>query len=207
MKESRRIVHAIAFAKRFDERRPWAALARGATCCTRSRLAPWMSGAWILCSALGIGCQDDKGQPKDVLAGEAKVIGAVPEVHSLGATATARDYSLRALNVRDCTVEPHLAPPQGIKRVGVEVEIRGSSPREVPVNPFYATLIAGTGERYEASLAGCRPLLPAGRVSDGQTLRGWLSFDVPSSLLRFNLSYEPVVLGVGREEVRFDLGG
>jgi hypothetical protein len=127
-------------------------------------------------------------------------------VHELGATASARDYTLRVLNVQDCRVAPHFAPPAGLKKLGVEVEIGGASQREVPVNPFYASLADASGERYEATLSGCSPALPAGRVVDGQSRRGWLSFDVPVSVGRLELSYEPMVLGVGREQLRFDLG-
>jgi hypothetical protein len=150
-------------------------------------------------------CEQHHEDPPNLLQGQPTIVGTAAQVYELGATAHARDYSLRVLNVQECHVAPHFAPPPGLKKLGIEVEIGGSSAREVPVNPFYAVVVASSGERYEATLAGCSPALPAGRVVEKQTQRGWLTFDVPVSVGRLELSYEPVVLGVGREQVRFDL--
>lgn len=166
---------------------------------------PWVPAllAWVTASLLGCA----KAQPHEEPSGGAAVVGGEQAVHPLGATGSARDYTLKVLGVQDCQVEPHFAPPAGVRKLGVEVELAGVSVREVPVNPFYARIVAPSGERYEATLAGCRPGLRAGRVHEGQRLRGWLTFDVPIGIDRLQLSYEPVVLGVGREELRFDLGG
>lgn len=147
-----------------------------------------------------------ESEPTNVLRGEASLVGTGSALHELGVTARARDYTLRVLNVQDCHVAPHFAPPAGVKKLGVEVEIAGTTAHEVPVNPFYASVISASGERYEATLAGCSPALSAGRVVEGQVRRGWLTFDVPVAAGALQLSYEPVVIGVGREQLRFDLG-
>jgi hypothetical protein len=153
-----------------------------------------------------LSCQT-KAEPtsQDLLAPGGSVVGLTPAVHPVGATANARDYTLRVHNVRECAVEAHFRPPAGIKRLGVEVEMGGTSVREVPFNPFYATLVTPEGERYEPTLAGCQPGVRASRVRDGQTGRGWLSFDVPATASRLTLSYNPVVIGVGQEELLFEL--
>lgn len=165
------------------------------------------SKALLLGALLAILAVSCKEEAKPTSGGtEVPVIGVSAEVHPLGATGQARDYSLRVLNVRDCNVEPHFRPPKGVVKVGVEVEIAGLSPKEVPVNPFYARLVSADGARYEASLAGCQPVLEASRVTEGQTKAGWLTFDVPADASRLRLAYEPVVIGVGKEELLFDVG-
>lgn len=173
---------------------------------TRRKPLAWMRLALAVAAGVAA-CREERPDPPDLLGAGAPILGASERVHELGVTASARDYTLRVLNVDACRVAPHFAPPPGVEKLGVEVEIAGVSQSEVPVNPFYASVIATSGERYEATLSGCSPALPAGRVSEGQTQRGWLTFDVPSSVGRLELSYEPVVLGVGREQLRFDLGG
>jgi hypothetical protein len=168
---------------------------------------PLLAGAALAISVTTAFAACEKSKPEESQAGGAALVGAEQSVYPLGSLGSARDYSLKVLAVQDCQVEPHFAPPTGVRKLGVEVEVSGLSTRDVPVNPFYARVVAPSGERYESTLAGCRPALRAGRVHDGERVRGWLTFDVPVGIDRLELSYEPVVLGVGREELRFDLGG
>lgn len=155
---------------------------------------------------VSVGCKDDPPEPDNLLTqSAATIVGAESTVHPIGETARARDYAMRVLNVSECNVEPHFRPPTGIEKLGVEVELSGTSERDTPVNPFYARLSTPGGERFEASLAGCRPSLKAERVKRGKQVRGWLSFDVPAAKPRFTLVYAPVVIGVGREELLFEI--
>lgn len=171
-------------------------------------------------SALGLcmmslaACKSKK-QPKaenllrsDTTSMPATVVGAGNELHDVGETAAARDYRLKVLNVKACTVAPPFAPAPGIEKVGVEIELLGVTERQVPVNPFYAQLENSKGTRFEATLAGCQPGLEAQQITQGQTVRGWISFDLPAQHRReLTFTYSPVVIGVGREEVRFSLEG
>jgi hypothetical protein len=109
-------------------------------------------------------------------------------------------------NVKQCEIEPYFPMPEGKVRIGVETTIEGTSNAEVPVNPFYATLVTESGASYESSLAGCKPALRAVRVTKGTTASGWISFEIPQNLAGLKMIYRPVVIGGGVEEVRFDLG-
>jgi hypothetical protein len=74
------------------------------------------------------------------------------------------------------------------------------------VNPFYATLIDAGGDEHSATLAGCTPPLRAMRVVKGEKTRGFISFEIPTTVKTMTLVYAPTVIGAGREELRFDLG-
>jgi hypothetical protein len=167
-----------------------------------------------LCCILG--CQRREADPKesDLLrlapddSGGPGVIGATPTIHEVGSTARARDYTLSVRSVKVCGADPVFRPPPGVIRVGVEVQIAGLSEHQVPVNPFYAMVVAPSGQRFEATLAGCKPGLRAQRVTGGVSAQGWVSFDVPAQHgTHLTFTYSPVVIGVGREELRFALDG
>jgi hypothetical protein len=104
-----------------------------------------------------------------------------------------------------CSVEPHFRPPAGYEKFGVSVTLTGRSEVQVPANPFYATLRAPDGTEYRATLSGCRPTLPAVRLTNGKRAEGWISFDVPEALSSFVLEYRPQVIGRGAEALRFQV--
>jgi hypothetical protein len=107
--------------------------------------------------------------------------------------------------VRDCHVPERAAPRRGYVRVGLDVTIEGTSEREVPANPFYASLRDASGEVYAGALSGCEPPLPPVRLQRGNKTRGHLNFDVLKSATSLELRYAPPVIGQDAEEVRFAL--
>jgi hypothetical protein len=88
----------------------------------------------------------------------------------------------------------------------VEVFLEGRTSLEVPANPFYAMLIGPSGERYESTLAGCKPALRATQLEQGERAEGFVSFVVPQGAGTYKLHYRPAIIGVTDEEARFDLG-
>ncbi|HEX2735908.1 MAG TPA: DUF4352 domain-containing protein [Polyangiaceae bacterium] len=138
-------------------------------------------------------------------APQASVAGLTARTYRLGETATTPFYRLTIRRVTTCTVDPPFKPAEGVKRIGIDVTIEGVSDSEVPVNPFYALVADRGGQRYEATLAGCKPVLAATRVARGQTESGWISFDVPAEIEGAEVSYAPAVLGAGKPEVVFAL--
>lgn len=147
----------------------------------------------------------DGGNPAQSEQAAAELVGAGPAIHEVGQTANTAFYSLRVLHVTTCSVEPHLQPPAGVRRLGVEVLIEAKGESKVPVNPFYALVSDRNGERYEATLAGCTPVLEAAQISKGESARGWISFDVPEGMAGARLSYAPAILGGSKPEVLFTL--
>lgn len=97
--------------------------------------------------------------------------------------------------VRDCHVPDHLAARRGYVRVGLDVSFESTSEREVPVNPFYASLRDASGEVYATALSGCDPALPPVRLVRGARARGHLNFDVARTATSLELRYAPPVLG------------
>jgi len=61
----------------------------------------------------------------------------------------------------------------------------------VPANPYYALLVDGEGRTYEATLGGCEPALPARLLEHGETVRGFIAFDVPENGRGLTLAYAP----------------
>ncbi len=135
----------------------------------------------------------------------AQVVGLEDRIYRIGETAANEVFQVRVLGVKTCTVEAHFQPPPGVRKLGVEVEISALSEAEVPVNPFYALIVDREGDRFEPTLAGCRPVLEAKRIQAQQSVRGWISFDVPEDLREGRFRYAPVVLGVGEKQLEFAL--
>jgi hypothetical protein len=116
------------------------------------------------------------------------------------------DYRMRFLTVKECEVESYFAPQEGHIKLGIEVELEGLSSGEVPANQLHAALVDGEGARFAPTLAGCRPALPAGRVTKGKATRGFVTFEVPKAASGLVLRYEPFILGRADGALSFTLG-
>jgi hypothetical protein len=156
--------------------------------------------------SLAGGACDRADEPQKPKAAGATLVGGPEDPVGIGALATAADYQMSVEGVQDCTLPPPFSAPKGRQKVAVEVVLEGRTSREVPVNPFYAMLEAETGASYEATLAGCKPVLRAQRIVLGDKARGLVTFEIPASARGLRLVYSPVVIGGGREELKFDLG-
>ncbi len=122
-----------------------------------------------------------------------------------GAWAKSDDYRMRVVAVRACEVEPHFAPQKGHLKLGVELEMAGTSKHEVPSNPLHATLVDAEGNEYPATLAGCLPSLPAKRIKESETTRGFVTFEVPENAGALVLRYAPFVIGRADATLAFDV--
>ncbi len=171
--------------------------------CSAWQLACAVGASAILCGA----CSKETQPPPDADQAQpaAQVVSPQAKVHELGETARSPHFELSVKNAKTCSVEPHFQPPTGVRKLGIELEITGLSDTQVPVNPFYAMLEAEDGKRFEATLAGCTPVLQATRVNSGQQASGWVTFDVPDDLRAAQLSYSPVMIGADRPTVVFSL--
>lgn len=126
--------------------------------------------------------------------------------HLVGERAESRDYFMTLVAVRPCEVEPHFSPAPGRVKLGLEVLIEARTLREVPANPFLATLKDAQARDYQADIAGCTPTLRAERLARSHTARGFITFDIPSDATGLTMTYAPFVVGVGLEELTFALG-
>ena len=161
--------------------------------------------AITLMAVAAVTCSCERQSDTQTRVQGAKVVGLEDKVYEIGETAGSRHFSLTVKNLRVCAPEPHLQPPAGVTTLGVQVEIIGNSALEVPANVFYAHLITETGTRFESTLAGCKPVLSARRLGQGDSARGWISFHVPDKYRRFEFLYQPVVIGATRQQTKFRL--
>lgn len=100
-------------------------------------------------------------------------------------------YEMRVSPPDDCTPQPPLGPGKDIMRIGVEVTLRALADVQIPANPYYALLVDGEGVVHEAVNGGCEPLLPWRLLTRGESVRGWLAFDIRKERHTLRLSYAP----------------
>lgn len=139
-------------------------------------------------------------------APEAEIAATRERTARAGEVARAAHFTMSFSATKECAVESHFMPREGMIKLGVEVTIQAHGSVQVPANPFYATLIDANNVVYESTLVGCEPALRASQLSDGKQASGWISFDVPAQARGLRLAYAPVLLGAGREELLFQLG-
>ncbi|HEU5076498.1 MAG TPA: DUF4352 domain-containing protein [Polyangiaceae bacterium] len=135
-----------------------------------------------------------------------RTFGPSPASHAVGERAESRDYFMTLVRVTTCDVEPHFRPARGRIKLGLEVLIEARSLREVPANPFLATLRDAQERDYQADLAGCTPTLRADRLAQNQKAQGFITFEVPEDATGLVMTYAPFIVGVGSEELTFALG-
>lgn len=169
---------------------------------TRNLRIPVLLSAVVLLAASA--CQPN--HERDESTAPPRVVSGSHPAAEPGREAVTAHYAMSVKSSRACTVEPHLAPPKGVKKFSVEVEIRALGEAEVPANPFYATLATIEGEHFESTLAGCRPLLTAQRITKPTSARGWVTFDIPEAAQPASLIYRPIIIGAGSEKVELLLG-
>jgi hypothetical protein len=88
----------------------------------------------------------------------------------------------------------------------VQVELEPTGDVQVPANPYYARLVDGLGNVYEATLGGCGVSLGPTLPERGQTARGWVVFELPRSARDFTFTYAPELVGVIAAELSVSLG-
>jgi hypothetical protein len=156
-----------------------------------------------LASAAACRRTDGSAPPETPVNDRAVLVGTETRVHPIGEFGQARDYTLRVESVLDCPTAPPFSAKHGDTKFGVEIAVEGTSKSEVPVNPFYATVVDEGGDTYSSTLAGCEPGLPSVRVVQGTAVHGFVTFEIPKTSRRFELRYAPLVIGAGVEELRF----
>lgn len=137
---------------------------------------------------------------------EPRTLGLSAAPHAVGERAESRDYFMTLVRVATCEVEPHFRPAPGRIKLGLEVLIEARNAREVPANPFLATLRDAEDRDYKADLAGCTPTLRADRLAQHDRAHGFITFEVPADATGLIMTYAPFVVGVGPEELTFALG-
>ncbi len=113
----------------------------------------------------------------------------------LGDTFEHDDFKLRVFAPRICSPSSALTPPQGMIRFSLPIELQVLSKRGMTLNPLHFTIEDKEGHRFRATLAGCVPTIATQQLSQGSSIRGEVAFDLPHSLKKFELIFEPFLVG------------
>lgn len=135
-------------------------------------------------------------------AAEANDVGGKPR--GIGQVAHAPSYEMVVLGAKTCPPPAWHHVKTGYTRLGVEVEIRGKSTEPVPANPFYARLLDPEDKAYRPVFGGCDPDLRHKPLSSGDSVRAFITFEIPEATGRMRLRYEPQLKSL--ETLEFDLG-
>lgn len=151
------------------------------------RLHAWAATASLL--ALISGCRESTQEGKsgswEVSAGEI----------SDGPRFSGPDFEFEVGTPETCKKGGALAPPSGQTRISVPVRVVGVSPRNIPVSPLEFTLEDSSGHRFRPTLAGCRDTFAPTELAEGRKLEGHVAFDVPNPAAKFEMLFDPFVIG------------
>lgn len=116
----------------------------------------------------------------------------------VGDTATTRNYTMTLHALQNpATATGPLPPPEGKKRVALDVTITNTSGQEVAYNPFYAKLRLADNTEANVTFGGVEPALQSGKLGTGEAARGWLTFDIPTDAQPATFVYEIITFGSG----------
>jgi hypothetical protein len=116
-------------------------------------------------------------------------------------------YVLSILSTESCPLPDGLDPKEVVIH-SYKVKLLGIHPGGVPVNYFYASLLATDGERYLAGYTGCQPLLSGSPIYPGESAEGFLNFPLPPNKTPDKLVFSPELTGKpkGSPVVEISLG-
>ncbi|MBK7581138.1 MAG: DUF4352 domain-containing protein [Myxococcales bacterium] len=185
----------------------------GCFSCTSESVNNSAGGAAGVGSATGTG--GGGGVADSGLAGAGGTVAqdASTPIHKLNETAHAADYDLSITGMAEaaedsgaCPIPYYFMPPAGKVKLGVEVQIVATTNTSVNVNPFYAKLTDSTGYAYTSTFGGCEPELKSVKLAPGETAKGWITFELPATSVGLTFIFNPLIVGNGNNEVKFDLG-
>jgi hypothetical protein len=104
------------------------------------------------------------------------------------------------------SINTYLVPEAGNTYLVVEVIIENASrAEETPYNPFYFSVKDADGYQYTSAMLSPEPSLSAGKLVQGDKVRGNIAFEVKDTATGFVLSYEPLVIFGGYTPIRISL--
>lgn len=152
-------------------------------------------GAGVLAAVLAFALQNRASKTQTPQVGpvpqatqEAAKVGETVERANLAASVLAR-------NLNFVNPNPAIKPDPGKKFVVVEFKLTNKDTRAVTVSAARQFKLKDSTEaRYEVSPKGAPdPKFPDGTVAPGQTVSGWIAFQVPQDSTGFRLLFNPSV--------------
>ena len=105
------------------------------------------------------------------------------------------DFVLEVKKPSICERETPLHAKDGSVRISVPISVQARTAREVPVSALSFTLEDPDGHRYRPTLAGCTPALKQQRLKQEDKITSEVAFDVPRTATKFELHFDPFLLG------------
>lgn len=167
-----------------------------------------------VCACLGLGVLGvaavaiaPPSSSRPATSGSAPSSPAVQAVGKVGNPVAAGGIELTVTAIETTNAVPVLAPKAGNTYLVAQVAIKNTERDESPYNPFYFKVKDAGGFEYNwASTNAKEPSLKSGKLGKGETVAGWVAFEVPVTAKGFVLTYEPAVIGGGYKPIRVDLG-
>jgi hypothetical protein len=171
------------------------------------RATSWLLVSVVLAALLSCG-RFDGGLPSPT-ASAVSTTSATPSTQApiltLGGTAQLPTYRAKLVSQRQCSEAYTAQARRDTRPWAVELEITNTSTQRIPANPFYATVQDDQKHTYTTSLVGCTPLLPAKLLSPGETVRGYVPYELPLATANVTLYYRPAWRGQIDSIARFRL--
>jgi hypothetical protein len=132
---------------------------------------------------------------------------AAQPVGKVGQVVAGGGLELTVAAVEAVTRLPFGTIKPGHHYIAAQVSIRNADRDEAPYNPLYFKLRDSGGFEYSGSLLNAKePGLKSGKLAKGETVAGWVSFEVPVEAAGLVVTMEPLVIGGGYRALRVDLG-
>ncbi len=122
----------------------------------------------------------------DSAEGQTLYLGDTAEQSGCSLSAVAREDSVPHEMVGNYAIE-HMK--DGYKIVAVEIIVGNISNDLLRVNPLDAVLVDSDGFVYEVVLAGRDGQIATTRLSAGEKVRGWVSFEIPVDATLGSIKY------------------
>jgi hypothetical protein len=160
----------------------------------------------LMLAGLLFGCPTSEPPEPDASTAAAALESTPSDRARAGSLIRTAHYQMRASTLEECSPPERDGREGGTRRVGVELWLEPTGTVQVPANPYYARLVDGQGDAYEATLGGCGPPLAPTLPTRGLPAQGWIVFDVPRTAHAFTLVYTPELVGAMKSELSIELG-
>lgn len=122
---------------------------------------------------------------------------AAPARAKIGDKTDLKNYSLIVHSMEDPTPGGQFFKPKaGFRWIALDVTITAAQ-NEVAYNPFYAKLKLADNTEVSTTIGGKEPDLQSGKLTAGDSVRGWLTFEIPESAQPAQFIYEIISFGSG----------
>lgn len=134
-------------------------------------------------------------EPSSSRAEKSKTWEVAGQASASGPRFEDQDFVLEVRAAEPCEQDGVLGPTAGQRRLSVPVRIEARGERSIPVSAMEFSIEDADGHRFRPTLAGCREVFRPRDLAKGETLEGYVSFDVPEDRKTFEVVFDPFLIG------------